>query len=415
MGNSGVSRCDDLERVPPDGDFPDSDTAPTALYDVMRDNPASQSLFNNSMHGDVKAAMRDLMEKAAPNCCNPEGLTPLMVAAAGGHVEVAQLLITSHAQVNLSPCRLGVTPLSFAAAQGNVALVNLLCQQKADPNVGRRSSNAPLSRAAAVGHFDVCRTLLDFGADLHSYDEDRGMTAIAFAIDHEHLKVTQLLLQSGAGMAHADHGGRSALSHAVDALLRMIAYEKMLAAGKSGSPEHFAYHNWSEVASIMAGKKADLNIIDAAGDSLLCRALRQRRDDVVVLLLGLQADANLRVPSLDEGPVLHLTITHGPRDLCYRLIARHASVNQATRSGVTPLHLALETCDEDLCFHLLKCRADPQIWDPRTGETTRIKAAANGLFRLYGVLEPYIAITATSEKRKYAFADRNSGPFAVTK
>merc|ERR1711865_566290 len=98
-----------------------------------------------------------------------------------------------------------------------------------------------------------------------------------------------------------------------------------------------------------------------------------------------------------------LSISHGPRDLCYRLIARHSSVNQTTRGGVTPLHLALDKVDEDLCFHLLKCGADPLVWDPRTGETTRMRAAANGLRRLYGVLETHIGINATSEKRKYAY------------
>lgn len=55
---------------------------------------------------------------------------------------------------------------------------------------------------------------------------------------------------------------------------------------------------------------------------------------------------------------------------------------------MTPLHLALDNCDEDLCFHLLQCKADPQIWDPRTTETIRMKAAAHGLKRLYNVLEP---------------------------
>lgn len=70
----------------------------------------------------------------------------------------------------------------------------------------------------------------------------------------------------------------------------------------------------AEVSSAMAGKRADVNIIDTSGDSLLCRVLRQRRDDLVVLLLGLQADANLEVPSLDSGSVLMLTIQNGPRD-----------------------------------------------------------------------------------------------------
>lgn len=410
MGDA-ASRCSDIEEASPSAPSTSVRSAkylerPTTLYDVMRESPPSQSLFSAALHGDVKAAMRDLMEHATPNCCNAEGFTPLMIACAGGHIDVAKLLITSAAEVNACPCRLGLTALSLAAAQGNWVLSELLLKQTADVNASCKSSNFPLGRVSAMGHAELCRLLLDHGADIHGYDEEMALTPIMRSIDHEHLGATKLLLQYGAGLAHADHKGRSALTHTVDVLLRMQSYDKMMNLGHCGGAEYAAYNAWAEIVSAMVSKRANLNVIDCNGDSLLCRALRHRREDVVLLLLGMEADANLVVPSLDEGSVLTYTISNGPRELCYRLVARRSSVNQATRAGVTPLHLALDACDEDLCFHLLKYGADPQLWDPRTGETIRMKAAAHGLQRLYCVLETHIPIEATSTKRKYAYPVR---------
>ena len=75
--------------------------------------------------------------------------------------------------------------------------------------------------------------------------EDKGATTTMLAIDHQHLAVTQLLLQYSAGMSHADHQGRSALSHAIDVLLRMLEYDKMVSLGKTGGPEHASFHHWA--------------------------------------------------------------------------------------------------------------------------------------------------------------------------
>merc|ERR1712232_244074 len=100
-----------------------------------------------------------------------DGLTVLMMAAAGGHLDVARLLVTSSADVNLARGDIGLQALSFAAARGDpLEVMLLLLQYKADVNpklkrpiLHRRARAAcpfPLSRAAAAGHVEACMLLL---------------------------------------------------------------------------------------------------------------------------------------------------------------------------------------------------------------------------------------------------------------
>merc|ERR1719203_955902 len=107
----------------------------------MRESGSSQDLFDAAIRGDVKVAMSALVSHGNPNCCNADGLTPLLVAAAGGHTDIVRLLTTSGAKVNAAPGG-GAFPISLAAAQGDMDSLCLLLQWKADPNVGARTGNA---------------------------------------------------------------------------------------------------------------------------------------------------------------------------------------------------------------------------------------------------------------------------------
>merc|ERR1719401_1906260 len=337
----------------------------------------------------------ELVDHGNPNCCNADGLTPLMMAAAGGHMEVVRLLVTSAAKVNAAPNACCISPLSLAGAQNGLEVVRLLLQWRGDPNVAAWFGNAPLTRAAAAGHVQVAALLLEHAADPDAYDSE-GVTATMQAVEHVRLEATQLLLRSGASVARADNRSCSALSRAVDVLLRMDAMGKVMGGIRSPLSE---YDFWTEMCSIMVERKADVNIVDKQGDTLLARAVRSRRKDVLVTLLSLGADRDFPVPSLAGGAVLAQAVSLGERDLCEALINRAASVNQPLANGVTPLCLAIDTLDENLCFYLLQSGAQYRLRDPRTGEELVMRAAANGLRRLYDSLRPSVPVDAVGPGR----------------
>jgi ankyrin repeat protein len=76
-----------------------------------------------------KAAVQTLLAKGA--AVNRPGWTALHYAAAGGHADIARLLIASKANLD-SPSPSGITPLMIAAREGMEATVAVLLEAGAD-------------------------------------------------------------------------------------------------------------------------------------------------------------------------------------------------------------------------------------------------------------------------------------------
>jgi hypothetical protein len=79
----------------------------------------------------VQAVELLLKNKVDINYKNEKGMTPLHLAAAGGHNEAVDLLLRNGALVNIQDSR-GVTPLMMAAIAGFVGTVKMLIEKGAD-------------------------------------------------------------------------------------------------------------------------------------------------------------------------------------------------------------------------------------------------------------------------------------------
>ena len=113
-----------------------------------------------------------------------------MLAVFNGHEEVARLLIERNAEVNaVNPD--GRTPLMFAATFDDPRTVELLLANGAKVNVRERTEGfTALMFAAAEGHIDVVRLLLNHDADRTLKDVD-GDTAADFAGKNGHTEVVK--------------------------------------------------------------------------------------------------------------------------------------------------------------------------------------------------------------------------------
>ena len=74
------------------------------------------------------------------------GWTPLHSAVSFGHISIAELLINSGANVNMTS-NSGFTPLHIAVDQGNVSLVEFLISKEADVNAKNAAGLTPLNLA----------------------------------------------------------------------------------------------------------------------------------------------------------------------------------------------------------------------------------------------------------------------------
>ncbi|MGF6656836.1 ankyrin repeat protein [Paraburkholderia youngii] len=143
------------------------------------------SVDNQGMPLLVIAAREKSDKVAAALLANPKtdieiqdkaGENALMMASLIGDLNLVNLLIAKDAEVN----KKGWAPLHYAAANGHDDIVKVLLDHSAYVDTGSPNGTTPLMMAARGGHVSTVKLLLDNGADL-SVKNQIGMTALDFA------------------------------------------------------------------------------------------------------------------------------------------------------------------------------------------------------------------------------------------
>lgn len=88
------------------------------------------------------------------------------------------------------------TPLANAAALGHAEIVKYLLEAGADPLCG--GCRSVLVTACGRGHLEVCKELLKGGADPNEIYDDEESTCLSLAIFKAHLDIVRLLIEHGA-------------------------------------------------------------------------------------------------------------------------------------------------------------------------------------------------------------------------
>jgi cytochrome c len=122
---------------------------------------------------------------------------PLHTAAANGHLEVAEILISVGARINDRAGMLRATPLHMAVLGGNTDLAALLLSKGADVDARDGSSNTPLHVAADRGHVAMIELLLSSGADLNARNQTEA-TPVRLAARADRFDIVELLIALGA-------------------------------------------------------------------------------------------------------------------------------------------------------------------------------------------------------------------------
>ena len=114
--------------------------------------------------------------------------SPLMLAAMGGHLELAKRLIDKGADVN----KTGWTPLHYAATRGHTAVITLLLDHYAYIDASSPNGTTPLMMAAFYGTPSAVKVLLEAGAD-PMIKNDQGLSAIDFAHRNNRLDSAEII------------------------------------------------------------------------------------------------------------------------------------------------------------------------------------------------------------------------------
>ncbi|QRD91476.1 ankyrin [Aspergillus flavus] len=254
-------------------------------------------------------------------------------------------------------------------------LLDLLCMNLKDGNsqpspLAANNRPSPLLRAVERNHVRIVQLLLDYGAPLETTDKD-GRTALMTAAWKNHWHVLQLLIARGANVNAKDHRKRNVLHNLaadkhcnwgedVIALLLKTVCEIDGEAGQDDlgrTPLHWACATGKlRFAELLLtrphGPIANVNAIEFRNKSALHIAIAHDWDNIVHLLLRHGADIDSRS---DGGwTPLHNACDKGAKEIVRILLHAGAKINSQLLNGVTPLHLAAQAGHTEVVKCLLE-------------------------------------------------------------
>ena len=262
-----------------------------------------------------------LKTKIGENC--------LHIAAAYGNVNLCKTLIDKHNfNVDMTDNE-GFTALHRSAQSGVYELVKLFADTRGDIHLKTKVGGDCLHIAAAYGHLNLCKTLID----KHDFDVDmtdnEGFTALHRSVQSGDYELVKLF---------ADIGGDIHLKTKVgeDCLHIAAAYEHLNLCKKLIDKHNF-----------------DVDMTDNEGFTAFHRSAQSGVYELVKLFADIGGDIHLKTKVGED--CLHIAAAYGHLNLCKKLIDKHNfDVDMTDNEGFTALHRSAQSG----VYELVKLFAD---------------------------------------------------------
>lgn len=300
---------------------------------------------DDDQHLSIAITKALLKAKMAVDYQVRDGSTALMLASRAGDSEMVKLLLDNGANVLLKDNR-GWSVTTFAAVEGHADIVASLLCAGADPQ-----TDLSFICAAASGHCNVLRVLIDSGVDTSTASED-GTTALVSAVKYGRLDAAKLLIESGAAVNAQTTDGKSPL------MLSAAAGHKGLTRLLLDSGANVNLTNERGETALMVAIRTEIEKVRSAG-------LPEENQDVFRMLLEAGTDVNVSTPGGDTALLLATDVRYPRSDNVSMLLEAGAEASVAKRpqkitlasyGGIAKMSpLTLET--------LMKAGADPNEYD----------------------------------------------------
>jgi ankyrin repeat protein len=397
--------------------------------------------------------MKVLLANAADlHALHSNGGTALLEAATGGEPDAMAVLLEAGATHNFVDSD-GVTPLMAVASQGNIKGLQLIVEYlkkdlsaedfKTHINMASYSGGTSLMFAAAGGHAEATKQLIDLGADINAiaratpkYLEKLkkqieegtvenndgphidGVTAATVAAQGGHLECIKLLIAAGADVKIEDDEKRTPLQLAIKGNYGEVALELVRAGANPNTPyvdDDGETHNLLmdaimvenvEFAKLLIVNGADLSHKDEQKVSTLLQASHRGLADVVKLLLEKHGDKpGYLDDASDEGitPLISAA-SEGHTEVVQMLVdTKKVDVNGKDKDGTNALMAASARGHNKVVEVLLKAGA--AVNEQNSDGHTALMFAYNGKNQVETLWERYSQYAGGEEKD-----DAGTGP-----
>lgn len=279
----------------------------------------------------------------------------------------------------------------------------------------------PLAFAARLGHIEICRILLNYGADVAAKTKSNRTNMFWLAVLNEYTDIADLLFEE-AEKANVNilelrsiQGDTALIRFAFLGELSLVEYLLRKGAAiqaKEDGSEDTALHNAAmedhyEVVEMLLNLKEAPEIRELknkSGQTPLLTAAQFGKSQIASLLLDKGADYN--IIDNDGNTALHYAAISGDRELAERLLALKQMVsdspnepnatsavkssrllNMTNKNEDTPLALALSSEQEAVFAFLLESGAKTDI-ESHNGDTLLHRAAKTGQLNIVKKLLP---------------------------
>ena len=285
----------------------------------------------------------------------------LHLVCRNGAYHVATQLIKNGSSINAKN-EDGHTPLHLAAANGHLDIVKILLENSADIDLvddhimdGTKLNRTALHRSICFGHKEVASLLIERGADVNQRDAD-GFAPLDMAILCDRGDIAETLIQNGADINAADKIGYTALHFAIEDNIKLV--NLLIKHGASVNvgdnnllrPLHLsAKMGHTEITQILIDNGANVNAKNVSGGNPLHVALvfgenGKSHEETIETLIWNGIDINDVVIGFTA---LHYCIFKNYRNYVKILIQYGASLKIKSARGNTPFECALrfKGCD----------------------------------------------------------------------
>ena len=282
---------------------------------TAKDDLGKTALLYASNFDDAKTLEKLLtLNKKAVNIPDNSGNTPLIYSAQKGLLNNVKALLAAGADVNYRSPVTGVSALSAASAEGRTNVVRYLVKNgNANINLRDLAGRTPIFYAVEKDQPQTLQTLLALGADVNAKDNS-SVTPLMRASGKDRKECQKILLrQKGIDVNAQDKLRRNAVTYG-------------------------AYAPEVEIEQNLVAAKADINNVDAQGNTPLMNAIKAKNDRTAVYLI--QQGAVLTAANQDGETAFTLTSVYLPNSSTARVLGVKQPAAQAQALQVEAAKLA---------------------------------------------------------------------------